>query len=725
MTIWQDVKYGARMLAKNPGFTLVAIAVLMLGIGANTAIFSIVNAVLLRPLPYEQSDRLVVVFRTNKLLGRTDVLPADFALWQSRNQVFEGIAGYSTADFNLTGHDQATRLKSLAVTASFFSVLRVYPMIGRGFTPEESQSGRNKVVVMSHSLWQRRFNADRELLGKTIKLNGEIFSIIGVMPEDFQFIEKADVITPASLGVTILPNGNIAITPLRIIARLREGVTRSQAQAEMTSVVRQTAYSLKDGDNPQETTLTGAIVQSSSDVAEESGAEIISLHELSVGNSRLALLVLFGAVGIVLLTACANVANLSLARGATREKEIAIRTALGAGRSRIVRQLLTESLLLALLGGIGGLLLALWGVDLLLWFAPPGLPRVNVIGVDASVLGFTLLLSLGTGVLFGLAPAFHSSKLDLTESLKGSRRKASAGGRHFSLRSLLVTGEVALALVLLVGAGLLLNSFVRLRSVDLGFEPENLLTLNVSLPESYGKKEQKTAFYRQSLELIATLPGVSAAAVVDSMPLRGGRGASAHFEIGGRPPLPDEIFVTQVAVSSDFFRVMSIPLRAGRSFSERDAADMNNVAMVNEAFARRFFAGVEAIGERISVEQDGKGRPVWLEITGVVGDVKQEALGSEAAPIIYLPYTLVAYPSGLQSMTFVVRTSQAPAALTVAVPREIQVADRDMLITDVMSMQQVVAESVSDERFNSLLLGAFASLALLLAGVGIYGVTAY
>ena len=701
-TLLQDLRFGFRMLTKSPGFTIVAVAALALGIGANTAIFSVVNGVLLRPLPYAEPDRLVTIFGTERMFRQSAVSPADFVEWRNQNHVFEDLIAYTGGSFNLSGGDQPARVDGIAVSASFFPVLGVSPAVGRSFSEEENQPGRNKVVVIGHALWKRVFNSSPDILGRTLKLDEENYTLIGVMPEDFRFVMNADLITPIEMDPNYRANSF-----LRVIGRLRPGVTREQARAEMEVIA---------GRLEQENPRAGSF--------RRLGADVVPLHELTAEKSRLALVVLSSVVGFVLLIACANLANLLLARAASRRKEMAIRAAIGASRIQLIRQMLTESVLLALVGGAAGLLLAVWGIDALLDFAPPTLSRVNEIGIDARVLGFTFLISVVTGILFGIVPALQSSRLDLTEALKEGAQKSRSGFIGLSLRNAFVVGEVALALVLLIGAGLMLNSFVRLMNVNKGFNPENLLTLNVMLPDTYRTKEQLKSFHQESLERLRALPGVTTASTVNQLPL-GGMKLSGDFLIEGQPPIPAGVFAAKIITGVDYFRALGIPLLSGREFTESDASTSNNVAIINESFARRYFEGESPIGKRLSIDEDAKRQPIWREIVGVVSDVKQDGLASESQPAIFAPYSQTSMMFFLRFMTFVIRTADEPAQMAAVVQREIQKVDANLPAYDVKTMRQVISDSVSDPRFNALLLAVFAGLALVLATVGIYGVISY
>ena len=697
--LWQDIRYGFRMLLKKPGFTAIAVLTLALGIGANTAIFSVVNAVLLRPLPFAEPDRLVMVYEKRLKLGRTrnPVSAPDFIDWRAQNTVFENMAAYTWWNANLTGGDEPERIMGAVASAGLFPTLGVEPALGRSFTPEEDQPNANRVVVLSHGLWQRRFGSDAGIIGKTLTLNGNSFTVVGVMPRGFHFPDK-QIEMWAPLALNTSEAGNRGSHYLHVVARLKPGMSLPQAQAEMETIASrlEQQYPVNVGHS----------------------VNIFPLYEETVGSIRPALLVLLGAVGFVLLIACANVANLLLVRGSARQKEIAIRTALGAGRFRIIRQLLTESVLLAIVGGGLGLLLAIWGTDLLVALSPPETPRVSEIGLDRAVLGFTLAVSLLTGMVFGLLPALQASKPDLNDSLKEGGRSQMASGSRSRIRSLLVVAEVASALVLLVGAGLLLKSFIRLREVNPGFNPENVLTMQLSLPQTkYKEEHQQAAFTQQVLQRIGTLPGVNAAGAVAGLPLSG-NSASRYFAIEGRPERPagEGLNTNFNAISPNYFRALGIPLLQGRDFSERDVLGTPEVVIINEAMARRFWPDEDPLGQRLRISDQP-----WRTIIGIVGSVKHSGLDVEPTPEMYYP--LLQDP--LPFMTLVVRTTGDPQSLAAAVQREVRMVDKDQPVFGIKTMEEVVAESVSSRRLTMLLLATFASLAVLLAAIGIYGVMSY
>ena len=705
--LWQDLRYGARMLRKNPGFTLVAVVTLALGVGANTAIFSVVNAVLLRPLPYAHPSRLVTLWGKTANTG-ADRMPfsyPNFTDYKNQAQAFESAAAYDTDDAVLTSDDtEAESLSGARVTADLFPLLGVEPALGRVFSTEEDKAGGAAVVVISHGLWQRRYASDPQIVGRQIMLGERSTKVIGVMPRGFTFPveeEKADYWVPlvADPSVAQLLSNRYGKF-LTIVARLKPSVRLEQAEAEVSVIARRLEAQYPEAN-------TGW------------SARLVPLQADIVGGVRPALLILLGAVALVLLIACANVANLLLARAGARGKEIAIRRALGAGRARIVRQLLTESLLLSLAGGGLGLLLAEWLVDVLVATGPADLPRLADVNLDSSVLGFTLAVSILTGLVFGLAPALRASKTDLSEPLKEGGRSSTDGARGNSLRGLLVVSEVALSLMLLVGAGLLIKSFVRLLQADLGYQTERVLTASLSLSETkYPEPDQQAARYQQVLRRVASLPGVEAAGAASLLPL-GGRDSYNVFRIEGRPPFAagQEPSVRYQVVSPDYFRAMGIQLREGRSFNEGDTKDAPQVVMVNEAFARRHFSGEDPTGKRLSIGDEPP-----REIVGVVGSVRHRGLDEEPQPEFYVSYL----QTPRRDLNLVVRTASTdPAKLAASVHDAIKEVEKDQPVGGIRTMDALVAHSVAPRRFQMLLLGSFALIALVLAGVGIYGVMAY
>jgi putative ABC transport system permease protein len=705
-TLWQDVRFGMRTLVKNPGFTAVAVIALALGIGANSAIFSVVNTVLLRPLLYQDPERLVMVWEK----GAADVFPinsvsaANFLDWRDQNEVFEGMAIINHASFNLTGAGEPERINGRRFSANLFRLLGVEPQLGRAFLPEEDAPGAGRVVMLSHGLWQRRFGSDPSIIGKSLTLNGQSYTVVGVMPPHFQFPSPRDELwVPIAFSPQAAANrGN---NSYEVVGRMKAGVTLEQAQAEMN-------------------TIAARLQQQYPDVVKSSATVVVSLHEQVVGDIKPALLVLLGAVGFVLLVACANVANLLLARAAVRRKEIALRVALGAGRLRLIRQFLTESVLLAVLGGIAGLLLSFWGVNLLKAFIPENISEVQAIAVDANVLGFTLFVSLLTGLIFGLVPATQASNLDLNEMLKEGGRDSSSGRSGNRVRSLLVIAEVAVSLVLLIGAGLLINSFLRLRNLDPGFRAGNLLTMSVVLPQQkYPDHARRSAFFSELTSRVEALPGVRSAAVINWIPLIL-QGDTLGISVEGQPDpgpgrRPD--MVTRV-VSPKYFSTMGIPLLQGRQFDERqDRADSAPVAVVSETTARRLWPGQDPLGKRVKPGGPDSPSP-WMEVVGVVKDVRQFELTAEPRLQMYLPY--VQFQSFVPRQ-LVIKTDGEPSGLAAAVRRTVWEVDKDQPVSDIRTMEDVFSTSIARQRFSTLLLGVFAAVALVLAAVGIYGVMSY
>jgi putative ABC transport system permease protein len=712
-TLLQDIRYGARMLAKHKAFTLVAVITLALGIGANTAIFSVVNELLLRPLPYRDADRVMMLWEVTPT-GRhqNSTSRKNFMAWREQGTSFETIAAFSDQRATLTGAGDPEEVAAQMASSGLFNLLGVDAVVGRTFTRDDIQPGAARVVVLSYGLWQRKFGGDRNVVGKPITLGGEPYTVVGVVPPNFQWHirsrsgtgKPAEIWTLLTMPAT-QTDSNWHGRFLSVVGRLKPGVSREQAEAELKTIEARISE-----DDPQH--------------SKGFSAEVIPVREQLVGNVRPALWILLGAVGFVLLIACANVANLLLARAASREKEIAVRTALGARRSRIVRQLMTESVLLAVLGGVCGLGLAWWGIQALVAISPRDLVNLQGVGLNMTVLGWTLGIALLTGLLFGLVPALEATRVDLNDTLKeGGKSGTGQSARSRGLRGALVVAEVALALVLLVSAGLLVKSFARLRDIDTGFRQDNVLTFVVPVPiTKYKEDSQFVNFFRQAEERIRALPGVRAVGMVNYLPLYGGLGSKTGFTIDGAPaPPPGEEPSTNVRVAdAGYFGAINIPLLRGRNFTSYEDAEPHNVVLVSESFAQKYFPGEDPIGKRVAVEMfDGK--PPLTEIVGVVGDVRYDSLTAEAEPTVYFPEPVLTY----SSMTFAVHTDEDPTQLTPAVRREISALDPDQPVSDVRTMTQVMAETVGRARFSTLLFGLFAGLATLLAAVGIFGVMNY
>ena len=706
-TLWQDVRYGVRTLWKSPGFTLVAVVALALGIGANTAIFSVVDAVLLRALPYRHANRLVVMWEHKRTSSnpRNVVAPANFLDWHDQAQSFDDMAAFVDVRFNLTGTGAPIEIPAQVSTGNLFALLGADAQLGRTYTVADEEPGHDDVVVLSHDLWQRQLGGDPAIVGKTLTMNGHVVTVLGVMPPGFKWFikENSQSGKPAELWTPHRwANRQRSGRFLSVVARLKPNVSVAQAQAEMD-------------------TIAGRLEQQYVEFNTGWEAKLVPVREQLAGEIKPALMILLGAVAFVLLIACANVANLMLARAASRQKEIAIRTALGAGRWRVMRQLLTESVLLALVGGTLGLLLALWGVDVLVALSPKNLISGEEVGLSLPVLGFTFGISLLTGIVFGLWPAFEAARSDPHEALKETGRSNTGGPRSRRARGAFVVAEVALALVLLVGAGLLMKSFLRLQAINPGFDPQNVLTMRVLLPRTkYPDDAKRVAFFRQAVERMQGLPGVVSAAAADTIPFAG-LGSATGFTIEGQPaPAAGDAPVTDVRVVDEhYFRTMNIPVIHGRTFTAEEANTDRRTIIINEALARKYFAGRDPIGQRIVVDMKEVNEP--NEIIGVVGDARYTKLETEARAMVYWTHPQLAN----SAMTLVLRTAGDPLSVAPAAQREIQALDRDQPVADVRPMASWIGESIARARFGALLLNLFAAVALVLAALGLYGVMAY
>jgi putative ABC transport system permease protein len=700
-TLLQDLRYGWRMLLRQPGFTLVAVFTLALGIGANTTIFSFVNGILLRSLPYPQPERLVLLDETALKRGITSmgVSFPNYLDWREQNRVFEDIAAYDTSSLALTGSGEPEQIQGAGIAHGLFEILHVSPLMGRTFTEEEDRPKHDTVVILSHGLWQRRFGGDPGIIGQSILLNARPFTVIAVMPPDFRFPEVAEYWVPLALDTQMYTRNDHG---LEAVARLKDGISIAQARAEMND-------------------LAERIEQQNPVTNEGMGVSVTGMHQALAGDYRQALVILLSVVGCVLLVACANVANLMLVRATTRQKELAIRAALGARRWRIVRQLLTESLLLGAAGGALGLLMAVWGLDLLLAAIPIKLPFWMKFGLDLRVLGFTFGVSLLTGLGFGILPALQASRTNLNDTLKEGGRSAASTGRQRS-RSLFVVAEIALSLVLLVGAGLMMRSFLRLQSVNPGLNPAGVMTMRINLPRlKYTEETRRADYYRQLMERLRALPGVDAAGAVSTLPLSGntwGRSLTVEgfpvLSVGQAPLIQHNV------ITPGYFRTLGIPLLEGRDFTDADIENGPKITIIDERIAREYWPNESAIGKRIRFGPP-EGNEPWHTIVGVVGAVRHERLEATTRNSVYLPHTEI--PTG--RMSLVVRTAAKPELLIEPVRGQIRELDPDLPITNVRTMGEVVARSVWQPRLYTILFGIFAAVALLLAAVGLYGVMAY
>jgi predicted permease len=711
-TFWQDIRFALRMMTKDSAFTAIAIATLALGIGANTAIFSVVNTVLLQPMPYKDAPRLVTIWGVNRARGyELDLVSyLDYLDWKSQNGVFESMGASTDEMFTMTGAGEPVALVGYQFSPDFFDVLGVPPLLGRTFAHDEDQPGKDHVAVLNYHLWTTRFGSDRSMLGKNVTLDGQSYTVIGVMPRSFGYPQASELWTPLAIDPSYAKDRSIRW--LRVMARMKPGVSFDQAQTEMKTIASRLRSEYPNTNKDYDVNL-------------------VTLRQLTTGDVRPALLVLLCSVGIVLLIACANIANLLLSRAVARQREIAIRAALGASRFRMIRQFLTESILLGLLGGALGLLIAYWGSASLVAMFPTtisnlSIPRVETIPIDRSVLAFALFTSVVTGIIFGLAPAFQASRSSPAESLKewGRTGAGSAQGRRF--RNVLVIAEVALSLVLLTAATLTIQSFLHLVRADLGFNPDHLLSLRVLLPENKYKTDvQKIAFSQGVLERIGSLPGVQAAGTVTFLPLSGWWG-TREVSVTGRPadPMNKNPIAVWSSVSPDYFRAMSIPLLKGRYFTPRDNASNADAAILSASLARRLWPNDDPIGRQVNVEEFGKPR----QVVGVVGDVYQLGVGvqpdgghSDVKFEIYVPYEQ--WPPHL--LCLAIRTAADPLSIAKAVESEIWAVDKEQAVSFVETMDQLASETVALQRASMILLAVFAGLAVVLASIGIYGVISY
>jgi putative ABC transport system permease protein len=706
-TLIKDIRYGVRGLLKRPGFTAIALITLALGIGANTAIFSVVNAVLLRPLPFRDPDQLVIVWEDATFAGfpRNTPAPANYVDWKTQNQSFVDMAASHETSFNLTGDGEPERVSAYSVSSNFFPLFGVQPLLGRSFSDGEDRPGTNKVAILSYSLWQSRYGGDRQILNRDIQLNGEKHTVVGVMPASFQFFES-DVRLWVPLALDQEDWANRGGHFLKVVARMKPGVPIAQAQADMNGIMRRIA-----ADHPGET-MEGKL-----------GAVVLPMREQMVGESRGSLIVLLVAVAFVLLIACANVAGLLLARAVGRRREIALRVALGAGRGRVIRQLLTESLLLAGVAGVLGSLLAYWSFTFLQGLVPEEMTLSTPLNLDTRILAFTLLVSIVTGVIFGLVPALQAANIDLNEALKQSSTRTTSTGR---LRSAMIVFEVALSLVLLVGAGLLIQTLFQLFRQYSVLEPEKVLTMRTILPrEKYREQQPRDNFYQQVLQRVEHLPGVVSAGYSTSIPLAWKGGTSGFYPEGITSPIPGMAYDSNHRqVSTNYLQTMNVPLRQGRYFESSDNAQSMPVAIVNETMARQYWPGENALGRRFKLGGPEDTDVPWVQIVGIVADIRQMGLDEPVKAQMYFPYqqgqSIWYIPRDL-----VIRTTGDTSGLIGSVRQAIREVDPDQPVSNVATMAEVLGTEAAQRRMGMIMLVGFASLALLLASLGIYGVLAY
>jgi putative ABC transport system permease protein len=713
-----ELRLAFRSLRNSPGFSLVAIITVALAIGASTAVFSLINALLIRPLPYQAPDRLVLLWEKFSAQGldRIPVSAPEYLDYTKEIKSLE-IASFDYADLNLTAGDIPERISGAVVTPSLFSVLGVQASKGRVFTAEEFGEGNDNVVVVSERLWKRKFNSDPGLVGRQLSINGRSLTVIGLMPEEFQFPlpifnlqggtfgQKVDIWKPIAFTKNDLESRGSR--SYGVIGRLKSGVTLKQAQAELDTIIANWLPRFPDNYEP----------------ATRFGATLYSFHDQVVGGMRTALFILLGAVAVVLMIACANLTTMLLARAGAREREFAIRVALGAGPGRLLRQMLTESVLLSVIGGVAGALLAIWGLDLLRAIGTQTVPRIAEANLDLRVLVVTLFVSVGTGILIGFLPAISSAKPELTEALKEGGRGSTTGARRNRMRNMLIVAEVALALVLLVGASLLLKSFVRLQNVDPGFNPRNVLTMETSLPVAkYARGKPVADFYAEFLRRVQALPGVEAVAITSILPLSG-TNSDSSFAIEGRDPTQEKVYPDEEirAVTPDYFRALKVPLLQGRFFDERDKTDAPKTVIVNQTFTKKWFPGQDVIGKRITFDDPRKPDPKWITIVGLVGDMRHRGLEFEAKPEYYLPHAQNAY----RGMILAVRSKQDARSLTASIRKELRQLDPELPAANVRTLGEVASDSIAPRRLSVALISVFAAVALVLASVGIYGVMSF
>ena len=699
-TLRQDLRYAVRSLGRSPGFAFAAIATLAIGIGANTAIFSVVHGVLLRPLPFAESERLVGVWGHHVTIGRETASLPDFLDWRRQSRAVEDMAAFANTRYNLAGEGEPEVVRGVVATANLLPLLGVAPAAGRGFTAGEERSGAARVVMLSDGFWRRRFGGRPDVLGRTLSLSGVPHTVVGIAPPAVRLQQEVDVWTPLVTDTTLGRRNDF----LSVIGRLREGVTLTQAQEELSTIARRLAAEYPASNAGW-------------------GVELVGLQEQMVGGIRPALLVFMGAVALVLLIACANVANLMLARVTAREREVTIRTALGASRARLARQLLTESAVLALAGGTAGLLLAAWGVQALRAVGPGTIPRSQEVAIDPVALGFAVGLSLVTGLLFGLLPALRVLRRDPHEGLQRSSRASTGASGVRTTRGALVLAEVALAFMLLIGATLLLRSFDRLQRVNPGFVGQGVLTARLSFPRnSYADPEQRLAFGDRLVERLRATPGVSAAALVSDPPLSGSVPYWAFAVEGVEPPAPEVVQDAVVFTASPgYFETVGIPLLAGRLLTDADHGDAPPVAVVSQALARRYWPDRSPLGARITFGNPADTASTWLTVVGVVGDVRQESLAEPAYPQVYLPFAQLS----VRSVVILARGLSEPLALLPALKAAVAELDPGLPLSEVATLDQITTATLARPRVNAALLGGFALVALALAAVGIYGVITY